>query len=233
MRETNTTTQWGEKRAVLLDFNGTMSDTLSHWRRAYRTALASRGVVISARELNRICFHSPNYAEELAQLGVQDVAAMAQEVVTAVREAIPSVKPFPQLVANLHRLKTLGFKIGVVSNSPSERIRPALDRWVGLPQLDVFITGERVPQPKPHPAPILMALEALSVPASSALLVGDQPSDVAAAREAGVMSIGFTHRVHGRIHSSKLTAANPHHVVRSYRELRTLLTAPSKGANHP
>lgn len=231
MKQTSTATQLSEKRVVLLDFNGTMSDTLSHWRTAYRRALSFRGVTISARDLNRICFHSPNYAAELAKLGVRDVDALATEVVTAVREAIPSVKPFPELVANLHRLKKLGFKIAVVSNSPSERIRPALDRWDGLPELDAFITGDRVPQPKPHPAPILMALDALRMPASSALLVGDQPSDVVAAKGAGVTSIGFTHRVHGQLHSSKLTAAKPHHVVRSYRELRALLTERNLGGD--
>ena len=51
---------------------------------------------------------------------------------------------------------------------------------------DVLIAADDVKNPKPHPEPVLMALERLGVGPGAATFVGDSPHDMASGRAAGV-----------------------------------------------
>ena len=48
-----------------------------------------------------------------------------------------------------------------------------------------MLCGGDVPRKKPHPEPLLVALERLGVPAAEAAYVGDSPEDVEMTRAAG------------------------------------------------
>ena len=52
--------------------------------------------------------------------------------------------------------------------------------------LKVVVGGDSGPHRKPHPGPLLAALEELGVAAEAGLMVGDSTNDVAAARGAGL-----------------------------------------------
>lgn len=74
----------------------------------------------------------------------------------------------------------------VVTNKPEELSRAILAR-LGL-HFPVVIGGDTLPVRKPDPAPVLHAMRLLGVEA--ALLVGDGPADVGAARAAGIGLLG-------------------------------------------
>jgi pyrophosphatase PpaX len=50
----------------------------------------------------------------------------------------------------------------------------------------VIVGADEVIHPKPHPEPVLMALERLGAPAAGAVFVGDSRHDVECGRAAGV-----------------------------------------------
>jgi phosphoglycolate phosphatase len=48
------------------------------------------------------------------------------------------------------------------------------------------VSGDTLPQRKPHPAPLLLAASQLALPPASCLYVGDAERDVQSARAAGM-----------------------------------------------
>jgi putative hydrolase of the HAD superfamily len=97
----------------------------------------------------------------------------------------------PRVLAELrHR----GVKTCIVSNtpwgSPSTTWRAELDRHSLLDKVDAVVFCVDVGWRKPHPAPFYRALEHLSVAASEAVFVGDDPRwDVVGAERVGLRPI--------------------------------------------
>ena len=82
---------------------------------------------------------------------------------------------------------------------------------------DVAIATDDTERHKPHPDPILLALERLHASPAEAAYVGDSPFDVQAAKAAGVFAVAVTW---GRIHSEeRLQQEEPDAVVHDAEEL--------------
>jgi phosphoglycolate phosphatase len=100
-------------------------------------------------------------------------------------------------------------------------------RWIlegmRLEHLFGAIVGmEHVHHPKPHPEPVLRALEAVAVAPEHAVMIGDTGDDMRAGRAAGLWAIGVTTGWHGR---GELLEAGAHEVVATLCEARGLLEA--------
>ena len=54
-----------------------------------------------------------------------------------------------------------------------------------------MVCGGETAQRKPHPEPLLVALERLASPPAEAAYVGDSPEDIEMARAAGVFAVGI------------------------------------------
>ena len=68
---------------------------------------------------------------------------------------------------------------------------------------DVVVAGDETELHKPHPAPLLLALERVEAEPDDAAYVGDSPYDMQAARAAGMHAVGVTW---GRIHDREALA---------------------------
>ena len=98
------------------------------------------------------------------------------------------VEAYPGIHEMLTSLRTPGRKFAIVTS----KNRRAMDRGLricGLAEFfDVSVTTDDVDQYKPHPAPVVEALDRLSANASDAVFVGDSPHDMAAGRAACVQT---------------------------------------------
>jgi len=106
-------------------------------------------------------------------------------------------KVFDGLVPVLEDLHRRGSKLGVVTNKVEGLSREVL-RLLDLDRFfPVLIGGDTLPVRKPDPAPLHEAIARLGGNVASAVMVGDSPFDIDAARNAGVPSIavsfGYTH----------------------------------------
>lgn len=100
---------------------------------------------------------------------------------------IPSLHPYPNINPLLKHLKAVGVKIAIVTSSPkpySEKIIQHF-QW----HVDVIVAYHDTKEHKPHPAPILEALNRLAVKSSEVISVGDAVADIEASHKAGVDSI--------------------------------------------
>jgi phosphoglycolate phosphatase len=59
-------------------------------------------------------------------------------------------------------------------------------KGIGLaPYFDIVLSGDSLPEKKPHPLPLLYSAKFFGVPIEQLLLIGDSLSDALAARAAG------------------------------------------------
>jgi phosphoglycolate phosphatase len=94
-------------------------------------------------------------------------------------------KPFPRAVEGLDALKAAGFRLGCITNKAARYTEPLL-KGIGLaPYFDLVLSGDTLPEKKPHPLPLLHSARFFGVPAEQLLLIGDSLNDAAAARAAG------------------------------------------------
>ena len=106
----------------------------------------------------------------------------------------------------LATLKERGHRLGIVTAKRRVTVDLAFARLPLEHLFETVVGGDETEQHKPHPAPLLLALERLGASPEDAAYVGDSPFDMQAAKAAGLYAIGVSW---GRIHAAeKLTDAD-------------------------
>lgn len=100
-----------------------------------------------------------------------------------------ATRVFPGMTAVLIDLERAGIPWGVVTNKPSFLTEPLLEQ-IGLrSRCACVVSGDTVPQRKPHPGQLFHALDVLNAVAGSAIYVGDAERDIMAGRAAGMRTV--------------------------------------------
>ncbi len=95
----------------------------------------------------------------------------------------------PGAVQYLNDARTLGLKVGLASNSPSDWVIRHLTRLGLLDRFDHLSTSDYVKHIKPDPELYLVELQALKVKADEAIALEDSLLGVRAARRAGIFCV--------------------------------------------
>ena len=94
-------------------------------------------------------------------------------------------KPFAGVVSGLDEMKAAGFKLGCITNKLAHYTDPLL-KGTGLAHyFDIVLSGDSLPEKKPHPLPLLHSAKFFGVAVEQLLLIGDSLNDALAARAAG------------------------------------------------
>jgi beta-phosphoglucomutase-like phosphatase (HAD superfamily) len=212
-------------RAVLFDFDGTLTPSLPLWVDGYRIALGSAfGLVLSDEEIIERCFFR-DWSDVAADLGIVSVDELRVQI--GVQEAFLEAQLFPFARPLLEHCRTHGLQTALVTSSPRAILGPVAGR-LGLHELfDFVISGDDVTHYKPHPEPVLTTLAALARAPDEAVMVGDSRADILAGKAAGVATALFLPDEHTRFHSfEELRATEPDHVFVCHTELPALLGLP-------
>ncbi|GHC31022.1 hydrolase [Streptomyces vinaceusdrappus] len=192
-------------RAVLFDFDGPVCDlfagstTTDVAEQIKRTARRHWGPLDPSVEECGDSHGVLGPLREMYERSARGLSALplelAEAAVTALeRRAVRTAVPTPHLHALVDLLLAHGKRLVVVSNNAEGPIRDCLGRLGLEPKFDgVF---GRSPHDarlmKPHPDCVHRALRHLALPSSDCLLVGDQLTDLDAARSAGTGFLGLT-----------------------------------------
>ena len=123
-------------------------------------------------------------------------------------------EPFPGILALIQRLKDSGLRLGLVTGKGAGSLRISL-RFTDLEDLFEHIeTG--CPHGPCKPEGIRKMLEEWSLSGNQILYVGDAPSDVRAAREAGVLIASVAW--HDRTQAEHLRSLKPDYLFESVEE---------------
>lgn len=206
---------------VLFDLDGTLIDSgemiLASLRHATQTVLRRRipddvllapvGGAGLAEQMRQI---DPERADELV--------AVYREHNHGLHDGLASCAGVVPVVEALH---ADGRRLGVVTAKRHATVSLAAPALPLLREFDVVVAWEDTDRHKPHPDPILLALERLGAEPPDAAYVGDSPFDLAAGRAAGVFAVAATW---GGIHSrDRLEAEGPDAIVSTPEELLAVL----------
>jgi pyrophosphatase PpaX len=214
-------------RAVLFDFDGTLTPSLPLWVKGYRIALGGGfGLELSDDEIIKRCFFR-DWGDVAQDLGIASVDELRVQVQLGVHEAFSEAQLFPLARPLLEHCRAHGMQTALVTSSPRAIVGPVAAR-LGLHELfDFVVSGDDVKNYKPHPEPVLMTLAALACAAHDAIMVGDSRADILAGKAAGLATALFLPEEHNRFHSfDELRATQPDHVFVDHTELPALLDLP-------
>lgn len=96
-----------------------------------------------------------------------------------------TTRPYPHAVDGLEAARNKGLRLVVITNKAarfSEAMLRELDLWK---YFDLTLSGDSLPQKKPHPAPLLHAAKYFDIHPSELLMIGDSENDIEAANNAG------------------------------------------------
>lgn len=207
--------------AVLFDLDGTLVDTVPFILAAVRHAFEGYG-------------RCPTDAEWIAGIGTPlrvQLASFARrpEDVQALFDRYRGywlehhdreTRCFPGALEAVEVLSRAGHPLGIVTAKIEEGAYRTL-RHTGLLRFVRAVVGaDSCANAKPHPEPVLLALTRLGYPPSEAVLVGDSPHDVAAARAAGAIAVGALWGASAR---EALAAAGADHLLASVSEVPALV----------
>ena len=208
-------------RVVLFDLDGTLVDSgaiiLSSFRHATRTVLER--TIPDEQLMAHVGGHGL-----FEQMRVFD-EERADELVRVYSDhnapLYAGLEAFPGMVAVLDSLKADGRQLGVVTTKRRQSVEICFSTLPLGEYFDVIVTSEDSERHKPHPEPILKAIERLGASAGETAYVGDAPFDVQAAKAAGVFSVAVTW---GGIHpDERLAAEEPDALVSTAEELLAAL----------
>ncbi|HEV8460943.1 MAG TPA: HAD-IA family hydrolase [Gaiellaceae bacterium] len=191
---------------VLFDLDGTVIDTgpiiLASMRHAAETVVG--GTYTDAQLMQAV--GGPGLEAQMIALDPNRVEELVS-VYRAHNEPLhATIDCFAGVEDVLLRLKEEGRQLGIVTAKRRATVDLAFARLPIEQFFDVVVGGDETREHKPHPAPLLLALERLGARPEDAAYVGDSPFDMQAARAAGVTAIGVSW---GGIHTAdKLTDAD-------------------------
>ena len=180
--------------ALLFDLDGTLADTLPDLADAL-DAVARRlgaGVVDEAR-LRPLVSHGTRailagvLAHESDRAWIDHARRLFLE---RYREGVAvRTRLFPGMDVVLDTLERHGVRWGVVTNKHAWLTEPLLEALGLHRRAACVVSGDSAAHPKPHPAPLLLACERLSIAPDAAAYVGDSRSDVESGRAAGMVTL--------------------------------------------
>lgn len=205
---------------VLFDLDGTVIDTVALIRESHRHAVRTvlgqefsdeRLVANVGRPLlDQMRVFSAEHAEELYR--VYRVWNHANT------EAL--IRTYPGMDGLLADLRAGGLRLGIITSKSRDAVDLA---WRSIPlehHFEVVITADDSERHKPHPDPLLLALERLGATPERACYVGDAPFDLQAARAAHMDGVAVTW---GFFPEEALRPEHPRWVCHTAAELRDVL----------
>ena len=189
-------------QTVLFDLDGTLIDSVDlivdsyhHVYRVHGLPMRSRDEILAGLGTPlRIVFG--NITEDAAQIDAWIATYRAYNLA----HHDDQVHAYPGTVDLVRRLKSAGFRLGLVTSKNRLGAARGL-ALVGLADtMEVIVGADDVTNPKPHPEPVERALNQLGMPAESCLFVGDSHHDIHCGRGAGVWTAGVTWGPFDRAH---------------------------------
>jgi phosphoglycolate phosphatase len=177
-------------RAVLFDLDGTLLDTAPDLIRVLNQVRREQGREALPYSLVRT--QVSHGSSGLIRLGFPDVSGAALETLRLRllelygQQLAVGTQLFEGCREVLDTLAARQMRWGIVTNKPAFLTDPLLVELGLHTEAGCVVSGDTLPERKPHPAPLLHAAAQLSLPAGACLYVGDAERDVQASRAAGM-----------------------------------------------
>lgn len=185
------------KKAVIFDLDGTLTDTLKSIWKSANLALADVG--LSPFEIDRYRYFVGDGAAELVKRAL--IADGDTELVHFEKMAESyrrhfekyvnyEVRPYEGIVDLIHALKEKGILLAVNSNKPHERTISVVEKHFGKGTFDILVGQSDERARKPAPDGVLYIMEQLGLSKDEVIYLGDTCVDMKTGKSAGVYTVG-------------------------------------------
>jgi HAD superfamily hydrolase (TIGR01509 family) len=181
-------------KAVFFDIDGTLIDSNDAHTQAWVQTLERHGHPVSDEQIRRLIGKgSDKVFAEL--LDIASDSPLAKQITKdrtqlLLSSFIPNLAPTPGARQLVQHMRSEGLRLIIASSSGEEL--PALLAQAGVDDLlDTAVSSDEAEESKPDGDIIEVALRKAGVQASEAVMVGDTPYDIAAAKAAGVKCIAL------------------------------------------
>jgi len=181
-------------RAVLFDLDGTLLDTALDMVRSLNILLQEEGVPTVDASVARQ--HVSDGTKALVTLGfgaqqsTEQFERRCQRYLTIYEENLcVDTVFFEGMAETITHLEAHGVLWGIVTNKPAFLTDPLL-KALGLDaRASVVLSGDSLPQRKPHPQPLFHAAGEIGLLTTECIYVGDAERDIIAGNRAGMVTL--------------------------------------------
>ena len=180
--------------AVILDVDGTLVDSNDAHARAWMDAFTAFGVAVPFDQVRRSIGMGGDKLmplvsgiEEESELG-EKIAAHRAEVFKS--RYLPRIQALDGTRELIERFLKDGLVLAVASSAKKDELTPLLERAGVEDLIEKLTSSDDADNSKPDPDIVVAALKRAKVPASEAIMLGDTPYDVVAAKRAGIEIVG-------------------------------------------
>lgn len=210
-------------RLIIFDLDGTLIDSRVDVANAANAARAAVG--LASLPLETVQGYAGDGVTKLVERilpeerrGAFD-AALAAFLEFYAAHSLDHTTLYPGVLETVEALAR-DMKLAVVTNKRRYLTMPILE-GLGVARFFSQVVGGDGPLArKPSPEPLISVCEAEGIPPGESLMVGDSPTDVAAARAAGIFVCGATY---GYKPAEVVRAAGPDYVIDTFSEMLELV----------
>ncbi|MCD4827694.1 MAG: HAD-IA family hydrolase [Acholeplasmataceae bacterium] len=209
-------------KTILFDLDGTLIQTPTIILEAFKQTFQAylKDVELNDKVLSNFLgqtlwqtFNFYTDDEDLVDQMIKHYRKVSNEMIELGLEAYPNAKE------TILYLRKNGCKIGVVTSKLKDVASYHLKLTNLFEHIDILVGYDDVQNHKPHPDPLLKALEILNIKKEDALYVGDHENDIRAAKKAGIEScaVTYSHRL------QEMLAEQPEYVIDDLDNLRDII----------
>lgn len=204
---------------ILFDLDGTLIDTNDLINESFYHTFKQFGLEFTHEEI--VSFNGPPLQETFEKIDLDKAEAM----ITTYREHNLAhhdsyVKAFPHVKETLEELKKHGLQLGIVTT----KMRKTAIRGMKLTGIydyfNTIIALDDITHAKPHPEPVLRAMENLNAEANTTLMVGDNTHDIESGQHAGVFTAGVAWSLKGE---EVLNQCKPTYMLQDMKDLLEII----------
>ncbi len=204
---------------ILFDFDGTLTNSLPIWLKAYQFAFKQYGMNLSDEEVVRNCFYKA-WEEVVALYELPSETEFGAYIHQGLEASFHEAELFEDVLNVLEGCHGRGVKMGIVTSSTRKVVTRALDALQLARFFDAVITADDITYLKPHPEPVHLALKALERDSVGAIFIGDAAVDMLAAHAAGLDKALFLPDAHSGFYNfEELRKHEPHFIFHKYADL--------------
>ncbi|MEE8586729.1 MAG: HAD-IA family hydrolase [Acidobacteriota bacterium] len=181
--------------AIVFDFDGTLIDASQAICHSFNGALRQRRYAEWPEDSIRRMIGRP-LTEMFTEATGCTEAEEIDSLIEAYREhflpaCVPGSRALPGTVDVIEHFSPR-IPLAIATSRHSDGAVRILQGLGLMSHFSAIVGLEQVENPKPHPEPVIMALQRIEVRPQEAAMVGDTVDDIQAGKEAGALSIGVT-----------------------------------------